>query len=153
MNVDFELLSSFARAPAKSTTYSAGYDFFSCNDNIVLKPNTIYKLRTGVIVRWTDPNCRLELKGRSSYECLGIELKAGIIDYDYQKEVIVVLKNTSDEEFIINYGDKICQGLFYQSPMVMQYFTTVRQADGVITGEYFPHSSNVRTGGFGSTGR
>lgn len=39
----------------------------------------------------------------------GIDTMAGVIDADYRGQVGVILANLSDEDFVINEGDRIAQ--------------------------------------------
>lgn len=153
MNVAFELVSTHARAPFFSTMHSAAYDFTSNSDDILLKPNEIAKIHTGVIVTWDNPNVVLELKEKSGLALRGVEIKGGIIDYDYRQEVIAIVKNGSNDSIWIEYGKLICQGVFRERPMVNTHsLVATNQYGTVVLGEYFPYSTNQRTGGFGSTG-
>jgi dUTP pyrophosphatase len=77
----------------------------------------------------------------------GLAMKAGImvlnspgtIDSDYRGEIVIILLNTSDQDFWVNPGDRIAQIVF--SPVVQAVF---------VNGKL---SSSLRgEGGFGSTG-
>lgn len=153
MLVNFHLHSSHARAPEYATTGSAALDFFSNSDDIVIKPNCLAIISTGITVTWTDPNCYLQLLSKSGLASRGIRVEAGVIDYDYQQEIRVILFNFSNEEITIPYQSKICQGSFIQKPMVMRYTLSTVQNGLVSTcPEFIPYTSQKRQGGFGSTG-
>lgn len=65
----------------------------------------------------------------------------GIIDADYREEVFVLLHNTTQQPFIINHGDRICQGeVFERVNFSFEEVETVKDED------------LERVGGFGSTG-
>jgi len=67
---------------------------------------------------------------------------AGIIDADYRGEIVVLLKNESDNEFHVNRGDRIAQIVFK-----MAYLPELTPCADV--GSDYP---TVRgSGGFGST--
>ena len=65
----------------------------------------------------------------------------GIIDADYREEVFVLLHNTTQQPFIINHGDRICQGELVKDERVE--FDVVEER---------PVKKTDRDGGFGSTG-
>lgn len=153
MRVSFEAVNRFAKLPYLSTIHSAGLDFTSNSDDVYLKPNQIAKIQTGVIVTWDNPNVCLHLAEKSGLALRGVEIKGGVIDYDYRQEVIAIVKNGSDEEICIPHGKSICQGFFREKPMVNSYSVITTTPNGVmVLGEYFPYSLNERQGGFGSTG-
>lgn len=71
----------------------------------------------------------------------GINVMAGVIDYDYRGEIKVILSNTSDKDFVIEQGDKIAQAIL----------TRILRFDEIsITGEL--NNTCRGMGGFGSTG-
>jgi dUTP pyrophosphatase len=65
----------------------------------------------------------------------------GTIDSDYRGEIKVILLNTSDQDFIINKGDRIAQLVF------SQVFRGLFQPVEIIS------STDRGDGGFGSTGK
>ena len=84
------------------------------------------------------PRSGLALKHRIS-----IPNSPGIVDSDYRDEVKVIIENRGENDFIINAGDRICQGLILFAPKPKIEF---------ITEEEFNKNTTERTGGFGSTG-
>lgn len=127
--------------PKRSTKNSAGYDFYSLYD-IIIKPNEIVKIPTGIKVCMND-NEFLGIYIRSS---LGFKYnlrmcnQVGIIDADYydnkdnEGHIFVCLQNESDKDVVIKKGDRFVQGIF------MPYLIT----DDDIT-------NGTRNGGIGST--
>ena len=65
----------------------------------------------------------------------------GLIDSDYQGEVMVSCWNRSDQIFVIQPGDRIAQMVFV--PVIQAKFELVETFD----------ASNRDSGGFGHTGR
>jgi dUTP pyrophosphatase len=65
----------------------------------------------------------------------------GLIDSDYQGELIVHLKNHGNEKFLIQNGDRIAQLVIM--PVEHVYFSIVSD---------FSHITDRGEGGFGSTG-
>lgn len=154
MNVAFRLLSSHARAPEYSTMHSAGFDFFSFNDDFTIPPMGFVTVNTGVEVHWDDPNVFLKLESKSGLAAQGVTCQGGVIDIDYRKEIKVILYNFSNTPVDFKYGEKICQGIFITKPMVNMYHVEMHERDGsVFSRQFFPQRNTERTGGFGSTGK
>ena len=65
----------------------------------------------------------------------------GVIDADYRGEIAVGLRNDSDEDYLVQPGERIAQMLFL--PVRAASFTVVDTLDETARGE----------GGFGSSGR
>lgn len=105
--------------PKRSTKNSAGYDFVSIIET-VLKPGDIIKIPTGIKVSMNADEV-LMLFVRSS---MGFKYnvrmcnQTGIVDSDYynnednEGHIFIKIQNEGDKDFVINKGDKICQGLF-----------------------------------------
>ncbi len=128
--------------PKRATAASAGYDFYLPYD-VVLKPNTSIKVKTGIRCKM-DNSWVLQIFPRSS---LGFKFRVqldntvGIIDADYynaQNEGHIIIKIANDgyegKDVVLKAGSGFAQGIF------LQYGITVD--DDVET---------ERTGGFGST--
>lgn len=129
--------------PRRSTTYSAGYDFFSTCD-IDVKAGETYVIPSGIKVKFDFVSQYLSIYPRSSLGFkYGMKLSNTIpvIDNDYygneNNEGHILISFSSDKDFKIKKGDKFCQGI------VMMY--------DVLNGEINPTKS--RTGGIGSTGK
>lgn len=127
--------------PTRGTSKAMAYDLYS-NDTYKAKPNEIIKIWTDVKAYMQDNEC-LIINVRSS---MGgkwmLANTTGWIDSDYYSNegndgnIGVFLKNISDEELVINKGDRIAQAAF---------FTFLVADNG--------NTDAVRTGGFGSTGK
>ena len=127
--------------PTRSTSQSAGYDFFSKEDAII-EPGQTYLFWTDVRAIM-EPNDVLLIYTRSGNGCKrGIVLRngTGVIDADYSlnpnNQIGIMLYNTGDQPFEVKVGDRIAQGIF------MNYLITSNDTTKV-----------VRDGGFGSSGR
>ena len=127
--------------PTRSSTNSAGYDFYADKDYSI-SPNEIIKIWTD-IKAYMQPNEFLMLDVRSSMG--GKYMLAntiGIIDSDYYSNpdndgnIGIFLKNISDTTLTIFKGDKIAQGIFMKYLKADEDNTTAK-----------------RLGGFGSSGR
>jgi dUTP pyrophosphatase len=134
---------AFRKLPERSTSNSAGYDFFVPVDT-VCKSHEITMVKTGVKAYFPD-NEVLYLFNRSSNpkkKGLIILNGVGVVDSDYADnpdndgEIAGLFYNMRDEDVVLKAGDKMMQGVF------MEFKVT---DDDNATGE--------RSGGFGSTGK
>ncbi len=130
--------------PAYSTTLSAGMDLRADLDQpIVLKPLERVLVPTGLFIELPVGH-EAQIRPRS-----GLAIKKGVtvlnspgtIDADYRGEIKVILVNLSNEEFVINHGERICQ-------MVIAKHETVAWKPVEILEE-----TERGAGGFGHTGK
>lgn len=132
------------RLPKRSTKGSCGYDFV-CPFDVALNPNESIKIPTGIRCK-IDDGWVLKLYPRSS---LGFKYKmqldntVGIIDSDYynsDNEGHILVQITNDSKYgkilKIKSGDRFLQGIFLPYGIVKN--------DNV---------TDIRNGGFGSTGK
>ncbi|MFC2080666.1 dUTP diphosphatase [Bacteroidota bacterium] len=98
--------------PEYSTDSSAGIDLMaSLDEALVLAPGARVLVPTGLFIE-LPRNYEAQIRPRS-----GLALKKGItvlnspgtIDSDYRGEIGIILINLSDEDFLINDGERICQ--------------------------------------------
>ncbi len=98
--------------PEYSTAHSAGMDLrANLLEPIVLKPLERALIPTGLFIE-LPVGFEAQIRPRS-----GLALKKGItvlnspgtIDADYRGEVGIILINLSNEEFVIQHGERICQ--------------------------------------------
>lgn len=132
------------KMPVKSTSGSAGYDFF-CPIEITITPRTSCFVPTGIKAKFEKTEVML-LFNRSSNPVkrnLVMLNGTGVIDSDYynnpdnEGEISFLLYNMGSEDITIKPGEKIGQGVF---------LTHLPVDNELIT-------ETVRTGGFGSTGK
>lgn len=129
--------------PTYSTSDSAGMDIRAfLKEPITLKPLQRALIPTGLHLELPH-GYQCEIRPRS-----GLALKKGItvlntpgtIDADYRGEVGIILINLSDEPFVINSGERICQ-------MVIMNYTKVEWVEVEELND-----TERGTGGFGHTG-
>lgn len=130
--------------PAYSTDLSAGMDLRAdLAQPKILRPGERALVPTGLFVELPH-GYEAQIRPRS-----GLALKKGItvlntpgtIDSDYRGEIGIILINLSDEDFIINDGERICQ-------MVVSKHETIEWEETERLNE------TVRgSGGFGHTGQ
>ncbi len=98
--------------PEYSTEHSAGMDLrANLNEPVTLKPLERALVPTGLFIE-LPVGYEAQIRPRS-----GLALKKGItvlnspgtIDADYRGEVGIILINLSNEEFVIQHGERICQ--------------------------------------------
>ncbi|PLX10485.1 MAG: dUTP diphosphatase [Marinilabiliales bacterium] len=130
--------------PAYSTVKSAGMDLrANLNQPVVLKTLERALIPTGLFIELPD-GFEAQIRPRS-----GLAFKKGItvlntpgtIDADYRGEIGVILINLSNEEFVVNDGERICQ-------MVIAKHETINWEQVEILTE-----TDRGEGGFGHTGK
>ncbi|KZZ10552.1 deoxyuridine 5'-triphosphate nucleotidohydrolase, partial [Oleiphilus sp. HI0078] len=124
---------------------SAGIDLRACLDkSIELAPGETVLLPTGLSIYIEDPNLAAMILPRSGLgHKHGIVLGnlVGLIDSDYQGQLMVSCWNRGNSNFVIEVGERIAQLVLV--PVVQAQFEVVEEFTESARGE----------GGFGSTGR
>lgn len=143
--------------PERSTKYSAGYDFRAVEDTIISSiwqlafkhfTNVLTggtekvsiaptKVHTGVKAYMEDDEY-LKVVSRSSNSKLGLIMphSVGIIDKDFEQEIMCVFWNFGFIPRVIQKGDRVAQGIFTKF---------------LLTDD--DNATSVRSGGWGSSGR
>ena len=131
--------------PAYATPGSAGLDLRACLDTAVtLQPNAWQLVPTGIAIYLADPGYAALILPRSGLgHKHGIVLGnlVGLIDSDYQGQLMVSAWNRSSTAFTIEPMERIAQLVIV--PVVQAQFNIVE--DFVASGR--------GTGGYGSTGQ
>ena len=131
--------------PNYSTAGSAGLDLRACLDaSMQLSPGETELIPTGIAIHIADPNLAAVILPRSGLgHKHGIVLGnlVGLIDSDYQGQIMVSVWNRGTDQFSINPGERIAQLVFV--PVVQAEFDVVDEFESSGRGE----------GGFGHTGR
>lgn len=129
--------------PAYQTAAAAGMDLrANLEAPVRLKPLQRTLIPTGLLIELPD-GCEAQVRPRS-----GLAYKHGItvlnspgtIDADYRGEIKVLLVNISEEDFVVNDGERIAQ-------LVIAKHETVEWQEAVTLNE-----SSRGAGGFGSSG-
>ena len=130
--------------PEYATNGSAGLDLRACLDSALeLQPGETQLIPTGLALHLEDPTLAAMILPRSGLgHKHGIVLGnlVGLIDSDYQGEIMVSCWNRGDTAFTIQPGERIAQLVIV--PVVQAEFDIVSEFDASHRGE----------GGFGSTG-
>jgi len=131
--------------PAYATDGSAGLDLRACLDApITLEPGQTHLVPTGFAIHLEDPGLAAVLLPRSGLgHKHGIVLGnlVGLIDSDYQGQVMVSVWNRGSHPFTIAPGERIAQMIIV--PVVQVELEVVSEFDESARG----------AGGFGSSGR
>ena len=132
--------------PAYATTGSAGLDLRACLDApLTLAPNAWQLVPTGLAIHLADPGFAAMILPRSGLgHKHGIVLGnlVGLIDSDYQGQLMVSAWNRSEVAFTIEPMERIAQMVIV--PVVQARFNVVSE---------FTAASERGAGGYGSTGR
>lgn len=130
--------------PAPATPGSAGLDLRACLDApLAIAPGETVLVPTGFALHIADTGLAAVLLPRSGLgHRNGIVLGnlVGLIDSDYQGQIMVSLWNRGRDPFTINPGDRIAQMVFV--PVVQAEFEVVTEFG----------ASQRAAGGFGHTG-
>ena len=130
--------------PEYSTKAATGMDLrANIEKDINLEPGKRALIPTGLYLEipvgyeaQIRPRSRLAIKKR-----ITVLKSSGTIDADYRGEVYIILKNLSEEEFVIKEGERICQII------VMKHEKAEWQRVETLD------DTNKGAGGFGHTGK
>lgn len=130
--------------PAYATTGSAGVDLRACvTENLLLGPGQTTLVPTGMAIHMEDASLAAVILPRSGLgHKNGIVLGnlVGLIDSDYQGQIMVSCWNRGSEAFIIEPGARLAQMVFV--PVEQVRFELVEEFS----------ASERGAGGFGHTG-
>ena len=137
-------LSPAVKLPEYKTNGASGMDLVAFIKNpLIVKPQTSSLVPTGLSVAFSE-NYEIQVRPRSGLAAknnISILNTPGTIDSDYRGEIKVIIYNHSNNDFIINNGDRIAQIIF--SPVIKMELEETNDLPSTIRGE----------GGFGSTGK
>lgn len=147
LNVELKILDERLHniMPGYATPGSAGLDLRACIEHTqTLHPGETTLIPTGMAIHLADPNYAAMILPRSGLgHKHGIVLGnlVGLIDSDYQGQLLVSCWNRGRESFILNPLERIAQLVIV--PVIQANFTIVDEFAASERGE----------GGFGSTGK
>ena len=148
MKIKFKKLDNFVNAniplPEYKTDGSAGMDVRACiKEKIVVKQGSTVMIPLGFAMHIEDKNIAaiiIPRSGLGSKNGIVLGNLVGLIDSDYQGELMVPLWNRSNKDFDIKPGDRIAQMVFI--PLVLAEFEIVNSFE----------QSEMGIKGFGSSG-
>ncbi|MBY4841041.1 dUTP diphosphatase [Pantoea sp. DY-15] len=131
--------------PTYATSGSAGLDLRAClDDTLEITPGMTTLVPTGLAIHIADPALAAVILPRSGLgHKHGIVLGnlVGLIDSDYQGQLMVSVWNRGQDSFTLQPGDRLAQLVFV--PVVQAEFNLVEDFD----------TSDRGAGGFGHSGR
>lgn len=145
--IDLKILDArlHEQPPHYATPGSAGLDLRAClNETMVIEPGQTVLVPTGMAIHLADPGLAAMILPRSGLgHKHGIVLGnlVGLIDSDYQGELMVSVWNRGQQAFTLNPLERIAQLIIV--PVLQVGFNVVEDFLASERGE----------GGFGSTGR
>ena len=148
MHIDVKIINPLIKdqLPHYATAGSAGLDLRACiSDKIILEPGQTVLIPTGLAIHLADANYAAMILPRSGLgHKHGIVLgnPVGLIDSDYQGELMVSAWNRSSTAFTLQPMERLAQLVIV--PVVQAQFNEVQD---------FAQVSERGTGGYGSTGK
>ncbi|QUM83027.1 MULTISPECIES: dUTP diphosphatase [unclassified Moritella] len=131
--------------PSYATPGSAGLDLRACLEQpLTVNPGETHLIPTGIAIHIADPTMAATILPRSGLgHKHGIVLGnlVGLIDSDYQGELMISCWNRGQDSFSIQPGDRIAQMMIV--PVIQAQLTIVEEFDSSERGE----------GGFGHSGK
>jgi dUTP pyrophosphatase len=131
--------------PSYATEGSAGLDLRALLDApLTLNPGDTVLIRTGLAIYISDPGYAgliLPRSGLGHKHGIVLGNLVGLIDADYQGELMVSCWNRSSEPFVMQPGERLAQ--YVLVPVVQAEFNIVTEFQATARG----------AGGFGSSGR
>tara|TARA_B100000795_G_scaffold263641_1_gene243073 strand:+ start:725 stop:1177 length:453 start_codon:yes stop_codon:yes gene_type:complete len=147
LTIDYKILNPQAsnNEPKYASTGSAGLDLRACIENpYTLNPGETFLIPTGISIYIKDQGYAgiiLPRSGLGHKHGIVLGNLVGLIDSDYQGELLVSCWNRSKKEFLINPLERIAQLVIV--PIIQAKFNLVDNFSESERGE----------GGFGSTGK
>ncbi len=130
--------------PVYATEGSAAMDLHACCENpITIPARSRGSVPTGLAIELPGPDLVALIfprSGLASKHGISLSNAVGVIDSDYRGEIICLVKNESDQEYVIEPGDRIAQIAFF--PIYRMDWEEVNELEETKRG----------VGGFGSTG-
>lgn len=131
--------------PRYATEGAAGLDLHACLEKpLTIHPSNTILIPTGIAIHIADASYAATILPRSGLgHKHGIVLGnlVGLLDSDYQGEILISCWNRGSQSFTINPGDRIAQMVIL--PVIQIDFEVVNEFTASKRGE----------GGFGSTGK
>jgi dUTP pyrophosphatase len=147
LSVDFKILNPLIKEhlPKYASDGSAGLDLRACIEHVqTLNPGETFLIPTGISIFIKDPNYAgliLPRSGLGHKHGIVLGNLVGLIDSDYQGELLISCWNRGNKSFLINPLERVAQLVIV--PVAQAKFNLVDDYVETERGE----------GGFGSTGK
>jgi len=138
--LNIELTHHNAVMPKRAIEYDAGLDLFCC-EWTELPYNKLVNVPIGIKIEFPNGYVAI-IKEKSSISMINVEIKAGVIDYGYRGEIVVLAKNTS----------KIVTPAFQPGRKIAQMLIIPVWTGDLTRVEKVNIDTIRKDGGFGSTG-
>lgn len=141
--INYKKINPFAQEPTRGSNYAAGYDLYAAiSEEVVIPAHATIKIGTGLAFELPDYTFAaiFARSGLATKQGLRPANCVGVCDSDYRGEYIVAIHNDTNEEKIIEPGERIAQMVLL--PYIIMSFNEVEELSDTDRGE----------NGFGSTG-
>lgn len=146
MKILFKKLNVHSLLPVYGSSYAAGMDLYSSNEETIdIEPGSRKLIPTGLSMSYDDPSYYMRIAPRSGLTVKNsIDVGAGVIDYDYRGEIkVILINNHKSDKFVVKKNMKIAQMI--PTKTIDTQSITLEETDVL--------ENSVRgAGGFGSTG-
>jgi dUTP pyrophosphatase len=139
MTIKIKKLHPEAKLPQYANPNDAGMDFYA-NETIIINPNDRKLISTGISLAIPHGYVGLIWDKSGIASKHGIKTMAGVVDSSYRGEIKVLLHNLSENNYVVEKGNKIAQMLI--QPVEQRQIKEVETLEETERG----------SGGFGSTG-
>ena len=143
-SIKIKKLNENAIIPTYGTEFSAGADLYALpGEAVTVEPHQTVMIHTGLAMEIPEGYAGLIFarSGLASKRGLAPANKVGVVDPDYRGEFMVALHNHTDEERVVEGGERIAQLVIV--PFLKAEFSLADDLSDTVRGE----------GGFGSTGK
>ena len=144
MEIKVKKLNDKATLPTRGSEYAAGYDLYAAiENNIIVPAHSTEKIGTGLSFELPDETFAaiFARSGLATKQGLRPANCVGVCDSDYRGEYIVAIHNDTDEDKIIEPGERIAQMILI--PYIPMTFVETDELS----------ESGRGQDGFGSTGK
>ena len=142
--IRFKRLNKLAKTPTRGSEEAAGYDLYAAiNETTSIPPHSTVKIGTGLSFELPTGTFGAIFARSGLATKMGLRPSncTGVCDSDYRGEYIVAIHNDTNEEKVINPGERIAQLILI--PYIPMTFKEVEDLSETDRG----------SGGFGSTGK
>ena len=142
--IKFKRLNKLAKTPTRGSEEAAGYDLYAAiNETTSIPPHSTVKIGTGLSFELPTGTFGAIFARSGLATKMGLRPSncTGVCDSDYRGEYIVAIHNDTNEEKVINPGERIAQLILM--PYIPMTFKEVEDLSETDRG----------SGGFGSTGK
>lgn len=144
MEIKVKKLNDKATLPTRGSEYAAGYDLYAAiENNIIVPAHSTEKIGTGLSFELPDETFAtiFARSGLATKQGLRPANCVGVCDSDYRGEYIVAIHNDTDEDKVIEPGERIAQMILM--PYIPMTFVETDELS----------ESGRGQDGFGSTGK